>query len=473
MPGFSLLGNTVPTPPDPRISLNNQPWSQPVVLDADTASLRVTQKLGGDWRATAHLARQQLRSDDRIAFPFGCYDAGADVYYADRYCPDGSYDLYDFRSDDERRRTDALELALHGKLATGGIVHTVSAGVLRSQVRNRFQRQAYNYVGQGNIQGTVVTPADPSLTDENTNRDERSTEFFARDAVQLTPQLTAWLGLRHTLLERDSVRTDGSRATTYDQSVTTPWLAASYALNAQTMAYASWGRGVESEVAPNRARYSNRGEALPALKSRQIELGIKGGGSSSNDDLSWGLAAFDISRPAFNDLGSNCGSDTPGGTCARRADGEARHRGIEASAGWRSGPWTLQGGAQWLHARRSGSVDATLNGKRPTNVPAGTLKLQTRYDVAALPGLALRADLVTESDRMVVPDNSSRISGYTRIDTGLRYLQTTGNTSLIWRAGIDNLFDRRAWREAPYQFGHAYLFPLAPRTFKLSVEANL
>ena len=36
------------------------------------------------------------------------------------------------------------------------------------------------------------------------------------------------------------------------------------------MIYASWGQGIESEVAPNRTRYSNAGRALPALKSRQL-----------------------------------------------------------------------------------------------------------------------------------------------------------------------------------------------------------
>ena len=153
--------------------------------------------------------------------------------------------------------------------------------------------------------------------------------------------------------------------------------------------------------------------------------------------------------------------------------GDAATAALEASGGWRSGAWTLQGGAQWIKARRAGSIDTALNGKEPTNVPRHSLKLQARYDVATLPGLALRADLVNEGRRMVLPDNSVALPGTTRVDAGLRYLQSTPTASLIWRAGIDNLFDRRAWREAPYQFGHAYLFPLAPRTLRVSVETSL
>ncbi|MBC8057569.1 MAG: TonB-dependent receptor plug domain-containing protein, partial [Rhizobiales bacterium] len=160
-PGFSLLGDNVPPPGDARISLNNQPWSLPVVMDATTASLRWQQKLGAGWRFVAHAATQRLRTDDRLAFPFGCFDAAPapdGTYYADRYCPNGTYDLYDFRSENERRRTDSLDLSLHGKLQTGAVGHTLSVGALQSRVRNRFQRQAYNYVGTGNVEGTLFTP---------------------------------------------------------------------------------------------------------------------------------------------------------------------------------------------------------------------------------------------------------------------------------------------------------------------------
>jgi iron complex outermembrane receptor protein len=473
VPGFSLLGNRVPAPVDPRINLNNQPWSQPVVMDGDTGSIRLSQRLVDDWRVSAHLARQQLRTDDRLAYPFGCYDAASDTYYGDRYCPNGRYDLYDFRSENERRRTDALGLTLQGGFATGAVRHGVSVGVLRSQVRMRFQLQANNYVGQGNVQGTLFTPADPTLGDQNTQRDEWSTELHARDAMRLTPSLTAWVGVRHSRIERESVRTNGSRATAYSQSFTTPWVALSQSLGGQTLVYGSWGRGVESEVAPNRRRYTNAGQALPALTSRQAELGVKGGEAAGGRDLAWNLALFDIVRPVFGDLGTVCDSDTPGNTCTRRIDGTVRHRGLEANVSWRQGPWRWQGGAQWLQARRAGSEVPGINGLRPTNVPGRTLKAEAGYDLAAVPGLSLAGNLLAESDRIVLPDNSVRIPGFARVDAGLRYRSTVGSSTTVWRLGVDNLLDRRAWRESPYQFGHAYLFPLGPRTVRLSVEASL
>ena len=263
VPGFSLLGPTVPAPVDPRLNLNNQPWSLPVVLDGTSASLRFSQALADGWRWTAHAATQRLTSQDRVAFPFGC---SAENNF-DRYCSDGSLDLYDFRSENEHRRTDALELALHGQFDAAGMAHALSTGVLSSRVRNRFGQYAYNFVGTGNVDGTAVTNPDPTLVFANTNRDERSTELFARDAIKLDERLAVWLGLRHTRLSRDSVLTDGSEPTSYTQSFTTPWVAASYAISSDALVYASWGRGVESEVVPNRPRFANAGQALADRKS--------------------------------------------------------------------------------------------------------------------------------------------------------------------------------------------------------------
>jgi len=463
-PGFSMLGNTVPAPGDPRLSLNNQPWSLPVVFDATTASLRLQQKLGADWKFIAHAATQQLRTDDRLAFPFGCSDTDG-TYYADRYCPNGTYDLYDYRSENERRRSDSLDLSLQGKLQTGPIAHTLTTGVLQSRVRNRFEGLAFNFVGTGNVDGTLFTPEDPTLTGTNTDRDERSTEFYVRDAIAITERLTAWLGLRNTRVNRDSIGTDGGADPShYAKSFTTPWLALSYAFARDQLVYASWGRGVESSVAPNRDRYTNANEVFTST-SRQAEIGVKG----ANEAFEWALTAFDIQQPVTADFGP-C---DVANSCTTRLDGTKHHHGIEAVGAWHQGAWTLRGGSQWLHARREGSADPSINGLQPFNVPALTLKLQVAYDVATMPGLNLQATLQHEGKRMVLPDNSASIPAFTTVNTALRYETKMASAQWTWRAGIDNLFDKRAWRESPYQFSHVYLYPLAPRTLRLSVQVDI
>ncbi|HVO06128.1 MAG TPA: TonB-dependent receptor plug domain-containing protein, partial [Burkholderiaceae bacterium] len=62
-PGFSMLGNRLPDARDidPRINLNNQPWSLPVVFLGEAASLRWTQQLAADLHLVAHAMTQWLR----------------------------------------------------------------------------------------------------------------------------------------------------------------------------------------------------------------------------------------------------------------------------------------------------------------------------------------------------------------------------------------------------------------------------
>lgn len=470
--GFSLLGDEVPDPKrvDPRLNLNNQPWTQPVVFDAHTASFRLTQPITADWRAVVHVATQRLRTDDRTAFPFGVYDPATFACGpCDRFAADGTFTYWEYISDDERRRTDALDLSVAGRFALAGMEHRVQAGVLRSLYRARPHPQVFDIAGTGTIDGTAVVPRSSGFLDENTRRDEASTEAYLRDEWRLTGATSVWFGARHTQLARRSVRTDGSRPTDYRQSFTTPFVAVTHELRPGLMAWASWGRGVESEVAPNRALYTNAGEALPSLQSRQAEVGLKGEHARNGSAFAWNATVFDIERPLFSDVGA-CNGDA---TCTRQLDGSARHRGAEVGGHWRHGAWTLAGGAQWLRARREGASDPALDGLKPVNVAERTVKLQLGRDVASVPGLAWNVGIVHEGPRMALPDNRARIDGWTRLDALLRYRHSAAGSTLTWRLGVDNLADARAWKESPYQFGHAYLFPLAPRTWRVSVQADL
>lgn len=471
---FSLLGDRLPDAKriDPNLNLTHQPWSLPVVVDNTHASLRVQQKLGDDWRAQAALGIQRLRSDDRLAFAFGLdcneFSDFTGDYYCDRFGPDGRFDLYDFRSENERRDTTTLDVFASGPVQLAGMRHDVTVGGLISRFKSRFERQAYNFSGIGNVNGGVVTAPSPALTGENTNRDEGSHELYLRDRVALTASTSAWLGLRHTRLQRESVRTDGSRPTDYSQGVTTPWVALSHAIANDWLVYASWGQGVESEVAPNRPRYSNAGQAVPALKSRQTEIGLKTG----TQRVEGSLTVFDIRRPAWRDVVlpgfTACEQDD---SCERRTDGFARHRGVEASADLKWSGGGLFASATRLHARRGSSSDAALNGKLPPNVPETTIKAQLRQDL--LPGLQAQLGLRHEGRRFATPDNGIAVPAWTVVDAGLRYMQGMGQQTWIWRAAVDNLANRRAWRESPWQFEHSYLYPLAPRTFRTSLEIRL
>lgn len=449
----SLLGNRLPSPAelDFRRNLNSAPWGLPVVFDNRFASLRVTQQLNAAWKLALQAGLQRSSTDDRMVFPFGC--SAEDVY--DRYCSDGSFDLYDFRSENEGRDTDSLRATLDGRVGD----HRLRFELLSSRFTASFQRQAYNYAGTGSVFGGSSTQAAPELTDENTNRRERNQEIGISDQLQLG-DLELFAGVRASRVQRASVRTDGSRAIDYTKRFTTPWLGASWQLAPDLRLYASSGQGLETEVAPNRAGWVNAGEAL-VLKSRQHEIGLKAGSQT----VDWSVAAFEVTRPAWSDI------TVTGGLLRRQADGDARHRGLEAQADLKWAGGGLLGSAMWLQARRLNGQDASLDGKRPVNVPAQQYRLQLRQTM--MEGLQASASLIHEGRRAVLPDNSLELPAWTRVDAALRWDVASGGQLWRWRVGVDNLLAKKAWKESPYQFGHVYLYPLAPRTARISLDLAL
>ena len=469
VPGMSLTGNTLPTP-NAKLNINNQPWSQPVVLEGLTGTVKFEQAINPQWRWSAQAGSQNLKSQDRVAFPFGCTDSNGIDYFADRYCPNGDYDLFDFRSDNESRKTTSAKLEIKGRMDTKFAKINPTFGILVNKVKELYEMQAYNFSGTGNINSQAALPADGSLTGENTNRDERSTELYFNSSHNWTTDFTTWSGVRYTRLNRSSVRTNGTRATDYDQNLTTRFVAASYQINPAHMVYASFGQGVESEVAPGRSRYTNAGEALPALTSKQFEIGIKG----ALDQVRWSAAYFDITRPMFGDLGS-CSKTA---TCTRQIDGSAKHSGLELTASTPTAsatqPWYLNGGVTLINAKRDGStIDASQNGLRPTNVPDWVLRLNAAYKITAVPGLQVTAHISHEGKRAVLPDNSVTLPAWTRLDVGASYSTKIANAQTTWSFGVDNVMNKSYYKESPYQFGHVYLFPGAPRTARLSVQIAL
>lgn len=454
---FSLQGSTLPSArqTDPRLNLNNQPWAQPVVFDGNTASLRWTHMLNVQWRTVAQAMTQQLRTDDRMAFPYGC--GNENVY--DRYCSDGSLDLYDYRSEGERRNSTVLALRVEGQLQTGALTHQISAGVLNSDFSARFHPQAYNWAGVGSADGRTVVSAAPVAQSDSTSRDERSTELHMYDQIQ-AGDFGLWLGLRNTQLHRASASVlSGIANPAYDQGFTTPWGALTWQLNPQDMLYAGAGQGVETYVTPNRTDYgAQAGQPLPAQRSRQVEVGLKHEGQQ----LGWSLTAFDIHRPYVNDTGTTYA-----------VDGLQRHLGLEAGLDWRDGPWSVHASAMLLRARREGAASAADNGLVPTNVAQRSARAQLGYSPAAMPGLTVQGSVSFEGAREVLPDGSVQIPAWAVLGLSAKQIMRASGHDWTLRAGVDNLLDRRAWKESPYQYGHAYLYPLAPRTFRVSVQVGL
>jgi len=472
VPGFGLVDSdgdgvaeTLPAPISPRQNLNAQPWSQPFDSRAGNASLRWLQELGSDWGLELRAAGQRIDTDDRVAFPDGCSAGAAYVYPG--MCANGDMDLYDYRSEGERRRTGTLDAVLAGRLHAGGLAHELRLGARRTRYTERYPPlQAYNFVGFTNAYAPPLLPADPTPTTPTTSSSLDSVELAASDVLRAGPA-SLWLGARWVRLDRASARSDGAEATAFTQDFAVPWLAAGWQPWSGGFGYVSWGQGVEIESVPNRPQqFVNSGEVLPALKSEQLELGFKQVWPRGDALI---LALFSIDKPYGDDLVQ------PDGRLLRVGGArESRHRGVEAGGVLVAAPsLRVQAKAAWIDARTTRAVDPARIDKRTPNVAPFAAALSATWQVPAASGLQLSSLLAYSAAKPVTADNTVELSPYWQWDLTATCRWTWAGARMAATAGLENVTDNRYWRQAPTEaWGGTYLFPAPPRLARLSVSAS-
>jgi iron complex outermembrane recepter protein len=469
-PGHSLHGLSVPSAEsvDPDLNLNRQAWSAPVTSEGSTGSIRLTHRLSDAWQLVGTYGEQHLRMDDRTAFPFGCAYATTSVAtYIDRFCDDGTHDIYDYRSIDERRITRAHDLNASGTLNTPMGQHELRLGLSGSRQFIGVPTAAFDLMGLADSQGNLLQSVPGPLPSAQNVRQQTLTSLYLQDTWRINGQWTTWAGVRSTRMNRTQSLSDGSVApTVLKDSLHTPWLAVGYQLAPQQQVYASWGEGAENLLAPfvnfAATNYLNPGSYLPAVKSRQVELGYKGQWQQTFLSLN----AFVIKRPQ--------GEFITDGTGATRyqLDGVARHQGLEATVSHKMGAWQFDGGTMWLKARREGSQLATVNGKAPANVPDHTVRLATQYRLPDFQRASLSAAWVHEGRRLADVANGLSIPSWQRIDLGAQWAMKQAGSTVSWSVGIKNLLDTRAWRESPNKFNHLFLIPMPSRTLTVTALAD-
>ena len=473
VPGLGLLdtngdglGDTLPDRINPRLNLNDQSWSLPFETTNTLLQLGFKTRIGTSWSAQASLGVQRVVINDRIAFPDGCSNTATYVYPG--LCANGDVDVYDFRSDGEERTSWGWDARATRVLNWLDLRHQVTVGVSGRGNRDDLPPlQAYNYVGGTNIYAPVRLAADASLTELNTNTRQRAIDGFVTLVSDVGATVQTVVGLRISSLSRSSARSNGSRAVTIDQTISTPWVAATWQASPSSTVYASWGQGVELEVVPNRSsKFVNYGEALPALKSEQLEIGWKW---LIEPRYAFSAALFSIDKPYADDLPALLGLPT-------RVTGEksARHRGLElALQGRVSSQLSVQSTLSLLDARYATALDPALVGQRVTNVPKLKVSVFADYKLASLPGLSLHGLLGYEGGKTANADGTASLPSAWQLDVGLGYAQRLQGKAVRWQLGIDNLTDRIYWREAPTQsWGGVYLFPSTPRTIRASVSLD-
>jgi iron complex outermembrane receptor protein len=457
VPGYQLLGGTqVPHGIDPDDRLAYQQWAKPVQNDSLNLGGRFEYRFSETWTGTLSASRSKVVIDDYSAFAWGSSEGAF-------FASNGDYDIYDYRSPDDTRRTDEAQATLNGRFDALGVGHDLTVGG-SAQRRTVDQRPYYNeWLGTGNIYtgAPALAPSDKPIGSSERRLDSRQYGLFVNDRISFNEQWQTVIGAREVRLDEKTWDETGVAGRHTRQYQLLPNAALIYKPSPDTTLYASYSKGLSAGgTAPWFA--SNAAEILAPTLSRQLELGIK----RDWQGLSFTAALFQI-RQAYQ-----YARPDGEGNFTYVQQGQQKNTGLELGAsGWVTSNLQVQASAAAIRARVKNSGTDAYEGHQAINVPKLRAALQAEYSLP-VPGLALLGGARYSASKYASQAGNVEVGGYTVFDVGNRYRTRIGGYDTVLRLTVDNVFDKRYWRDVGDYLGDNYLFQGAPRTARLSASVS-
>ena len=467
VPGYQLLGGTeVPHHVSPKDLLAYQSWSNPVGIRSLNLDGLFEYRFNDAWKASFSASRSRVVIDDYSTFAWGCYGAAscANTSVPNHFSAEGDYDISDYRSPDDTRSNEEAQAALNGQFDTGFLKHDLTFGTTAFRRLVDRRKSVNEYIGEGNIYqpSPVLEPYDGPLGHTYRRLDSRQYGLFASDRISFNEQWQTILGGRQVRLDEETYNQAGDTTRHTQRSVFLPQVALIYKPRPDTSLYASYSKGLS--LGGEAAWFSsNADEVLPPTTSRQLEVGIK----RDFQRLSLTAALFQITE----DLQYNRPNDD--GTTTFVQQGKQKNVGIELSANGRvTSDLQVSASVAAIRARVSDSGTDDYDGHQAINVPKLRASLHGDYSIPGIPGLALLGGVQYSASKYANREATVKVDDYAVFDVGGRYTTKVGDYATVLRLTVDNLFDKRYWRDVGESAGDGYLFLGAPRTARLSATVN-
>jgi iron complex outermembrane receptor protein len=397
---------------------------------------------------------------------------------------DGGSATSAFRFDNNREDdVTSAEIGLRWDFETGPIGHRViaSASLFSIESKNAFVFLFDPIVSDLENPVDVTPPTGPSdfpggdLDNPLKTFTIDTSSFALADVLSFADgNFMLTLGAREQKLEGESFDyTTGARLSKYDESKVTPVGGIVFRPSKTVSLFANYIEGlVAGDIAPTVTStgnpVTNGGQAQDPYETTQIEAGLK------YDSGKFGatLSLFEIDK-AFGILAPNDDSSTPAVEYTYRADGEQRHRGIEAGIfGQPLDDIRLIGGITWLDAEITKTDQPAIKGKTPIGAPETQANINVEWDLPALEGLTLEARAMYTSSQFVDSVNTLELDSWTRFDVGARYATEIAGRPFAIRARVDNVTNEAEWISAGGFPGFGYMVLSAPRTYVLSASVD-
>jgi iron complex outermembrane recepter protein len=477
--GYQLLGGTtVPSPVFPSTMLGYQPWGKPNTFDVLNAGSRLQHSFNTRWSAQLNGSYSHSLIDDNVIWPYGAaLDANgnslcpnAPAYF---FCPDGSYEIYDYRSPGELRIDAVGDALVHGHFSTGRIAHDiVGGGSIFHRTVDLSSSIVYTPIGVENVyqpnipydQESPYQQAGPgALADFN-----HQVAGLVQEHAHLPGGIGLLAGGRYARV------TDFNYASA--RSLWLPQYAVTYSPKHEITFYGNYGTLMS--LGPQAPWWvDNANQFLQPYFTRQSEAGVK-----YERQILLTAAYFHMRAPFFyprvilapdsfctSDL-STGGDVEPGDLCFE-ADGHETHDGVEANAQGKVANWLqLTASAAAMRAQSNDSGTPAFNGKQVINVPRFHGTLFADVLVPQMRGLHLMPGWTYVSRKEATRDDLVSVGGYNLLNFGARYTPGGESGRLTLRLYADNILDKRYWKDTGASYGDTFIHLGAPTTVRLAAH---
>ncbi|MCF5144580.1 TonB-dependent siderophore receptor [Pseudomonas sp. PA-6-1D] len=464
VPGYQLLGGTeVPHDASPKKLLGHQSGSHQVGIDSLNLNGKFEYRFSDQWKGSLSAAHSKVVIDDYSSFAWGCYYVGS--CNANTFSPEGDYDVYDYRSPDDTRRDDEVQAAITGLFDTGSLGHELTFGTSAFRRVIDKRKSVNDYIGSGNINEDAPTfkPTDKPLYPSHRNLDSRQYGLFVTDRIRFNEQWQTIIGGREVRLDEKAFdEKTGNENRHTQQYVFLPQASLIYKPVDNISLYTSYSKGLSlGGTAPWIA--NNSGDTLAPTVSRQIEAGVK----YDWRRISFTAAVFQT-RQAYQ-----YAKPDGAGQFTYVQQGEQKNTGLELSAnGWATDRLQIATSVAAIRARVNNSGTPDYEGHQALNVPKLRASLYADYALPWMNGLAVLGGVQYSAKKYADRTGNVQVGDYAVVNVGSRYTTKIDGYETVFRLSVDNLFDKRYWRDAGEYLGDDYLFQGAPLTARLSASVN-
>jgi iron complex outermembrane receptor protein len=479
--GYQLLGGTtVPANVFPSVMLGYQPWSKPNTFDTFNAGARLQHDIAANWNLRFSGSYSHSLIDDNVIWPYGpaldslgnnlCPDA---VPFANFFCPDGSYEIYDYRSPGELRIDAVGEALLLGHFTTGSVSHdVVGGGSLFRRSVDLSPTVVYTPLGvenvfQPNLSYAPESPyqqADPAtLADFN-----HQGSAIVQERAHLPGRIVLQAGGRFANV------TDFNYSN--PRSLWLPQYAVTYSPQSSLTLYANYGSLLS--LGPQAPWWvDNSSLFLTPFLTRQSEIGAK-----YEHGVLVTADVFRMRQPFFyprilQGPDSFCltnlltgGSVAPGDQCFESA-GHETHDGLELNAQGKAANWMqLSASATAMRAVSNNTGTPAFDDKQVINVPRIHTAFFADLLVPHARGLRLMPGWSYTSSKEATRDDAVSVGGYNLFNLGARYAPGGESGRLTFRMYADNILNKRYWKDTGASYGDTYIHQGAPTTIRLAAH---